>query len=454
MLRDALRSARRQRLTDPHSWVGRIVVWTAAIVVGLLIAGFAELSSLAFAWFEHLRLRWGWLPLLITPLVGMLAMWLTRRFFPGAEGGGIPQVIAATDERLADAGVRRFISLRIALGKIGLVALALAGGFSAGREGPSVQIGAGLMHAARRFLPAKFEFDPRSLIIAGGAAGMAATFNTPLAGIVFAIEQLMRRFDERTNGVLIAAIIWAGLVPMALLGNYTYFGRVIVSEVTLAIGAVALGAGLVCGIAGGFFARIVIAGVAWIPPAVRVQTRHPVVFAGACGLGVAVIGVASGGATFGGGYEATRAILDGSFAAPWYYTAGRYASSLLTALAGIPAGIFAPSLAIGAGIGHDLAPLAPEGVAAAAVVALCMAAFLAAVTDAPLTSFVVVMEMIDGHALVLSLMVATVTARLVARLITPPLYETIAARLRAQAAPAGSQDGDPSPPERKEGDAR
>jgi H+/Cl- antiporter ClcA len=429
VLREALRSLRREQLTDPRSWIARAIVWCAAIGVGLSIVGFAELSARAFALFEGARHRWEWLPLLLTPGVGMAAVWLARRYFPGTEGGGIPHVMAAASGTAEPAQIPRFVSVRIALGKIGLVAAALAGGFSVGREGPSVQVGASLLHAARRWLPQGSTIDAHSLIVAGGAAGMAATFNTPLAGIVFAIEQLARRFDERTHGTLLAAIIWGGLVSFALLGDYKYFGRLAVGEVGLTIVPAVLAAGVGCGLAGGAFNRLLLSGVSRIRALAQLRRTRPVVFAGLCGLGVAILGVLTGGATFGGGYESTRELLSGAFDAPWYYALARFASTVLSAVSGIPGGVFAPSLAIGAGIGDALTPLAPSGIGAPALVALCMAAYLAAVTNAPLTSFVVVMEMTDGHAIVLALMAAAFIARLVSRLVSRPLFDTQAARI-------------------------
>jgi H+/Cl- antiporter ClcA len=92
---------------------------------------------------------------------------------------------------------------------------------------------------------------------------------------------------------------------------------------------------------------------------------------------------------------------------------------------GVPGGIFAPSLSIGAGIGHNVAELMGPGIAPA-LIAMGMAAFLAAVTQAPLTAFFIVMEMVDGHAKVLSLMSAAMLASLVSRMLARPLYETLA----------------------------
>jgi H+/Cl- antiporter ClcA len=99
--------------------------------------------------------------------------------------------------------------------------LGLACGASIGREGPSVQVGAAIMHNLGRMLHLSQRHSKRALILAGGAAGVAAAFNTSLAGIVFAIEELSRSFEERTSGRVLSAVIIAGIASLAVLGNYT-----------------------------------------------------------------------------------------------------------------------------------------------------------------------------------------------------------------------------------------
>jgi H+/Cl- antiporter ClcA len=429
MLKRALRS--NPHLADPRSWIAKSIVWGGAVVVGLVIVEFAAISSGAFGCFADMRQRWPWMPLVVTPCVGMACAWLSRRWFPGTEGGGIPHVVAAARRDVPEGQVLRFVSVRIALAKVALVSAAFGAGFSVGREGPSVQVGAGLLHAVRRWMPEPFREHPRSLIIAGGAAGMAATFNTPLAGVVFAIEQLARRFDEGTNATLIAAIIWAGLVSLALLGNYTYFGRLVVPEMGFAVIPMVLLAGVACGVAGGLFNRLLLAVLAGDGPPARWLRRFPVICTGVCGLGVALIGIATDGATFGGGYDLD--LYPGSTLPAWLYAAGRFGSTILSTVSALPGGLFGPSLGVGTAIGHALTPFGPDGLNVAAVTALCMAAYLAAVTDAPLTSFIVVMEMVDGHAMVLSLMAVAMIARLFSRLVSAPLYETLAERLATTA---------------------
>jgi H+/Cl- antiporter ClcA len=111
---------------------------------------------------------------------------------------------------------------------------------------------------------------------------------------------------------------------------------------------------------------------------------------------------------------------------PLLYVTLRFVATWLAAWSGVPGGIFAPSLAIGAGIGADVALLTGWTTSSSALIALGMAGFLAAVTQAPLTAFIIVMEMVDGHAMVLSLMACALVASGVSRLISRPLYPQLA----------------------------
>jgi H+/Cl- antiporter ClcA len=138
-----------------------------------------------------------------------------------------------------------------------------------------------------------------------------------------------------------------------------------------------------------------------------------------------VIGVVTAGATFGSGYGSTRIMVEGSGAMPAAYALFKFLATWLTSWSGVPAGIFAPSLAIGAALGNDVALLL-YGTQAPALIALGMVGFLSAATQAPLTAFIIVMEMVDGHAMVLSLMACALVSFVVARMISPPLYATLA----------------------------
>ena len=406
------------------------IFWLGAIAVGLVAVLYARLIDWGYDAFRGVQHRYAWAPLVITPAVAALAVWLTRRFFRGAEGSGIPQVIATLHAKPREYGTR-LLSLRILLGKIAVSFLAILGGFTIGREGPTVQVGAALMFNLRRLYPRSNAHIERQLALAGAAAGLSAAFNTPLAGVVFAIEELTRSFEARASGVLITAIILAGVVALGLNGNYTYFGTIQIGvhfPDLLAL-AVVLTA-IVTGIAGGIFAWLLLNTARWIPAPLRqLHGERPVVFAALCGFAIAVVGMISGGATFGSGYAEARGLLDGH-PQSIFYPFLKMIAMVGSYLPGIPGGIFAPSLSIGAGFGN-LLHMVFDSMQLPMLIALAMVGYLAAVTQSPITSFVIVMEMIDGHALVISLMATALIASRVARLFAPPLYESLAERYRA-----------------------
>ena len=427
----------RDDLADWNAWLSRAVILVYAAAAGLCVVGFTKLSEFALDAFERLHGRWSWAPLLWTPAVCALLAWLTVRYFAGASGSGIPQVMAALHTSVDDKARPAFVSLRLSLAKIGLTAGGLLAGLPIGREGPSVQIAAGVMLHARRWLPERSAVTAHGLLVAGGAAGIAAAFNAPLAGITFAIEELTTRLEQRSSGLVIGAIVLSGVVAISAFGNQTYFGVIRVPHLKAAFVWPALLAIVGSGLLGGFFSRLLQESLITQPGRIgRWRRRHPVWFAAACGLAVAFIGCAVGGATFGSGYGYTRQLIAGRTDLPVLYVTLRMAATWLASWSGLPGGLFAPALAIGAGIGNDVALLTGWVAESPALIALGMVGFLAAVTQAPITSFIIVMEMVDGHAMVLSLMTAALGASLIARWLAHPLYGALATALRARVARA------------------
>jgi H+/Cl- antiporter ClcA len=417
----------RRELGDWRLWTVRAIVVLLAAAAGLTVVGFTWLAEAAYGRFAALRdLAW-WSPLVWTPACTALVVWCTRRFAPGAAGSGIPQVMATLEPQVGEAERGLFVSLRLSVAKILLTAGGLLGGLSLGREGPSVQIAAGVMLQARRLIPAGSAVGVHGLLVAGGAAGIAAAFNTPLGGVMFAIEELARAPEQRSSGLIIAGIVLAGLVAVSAHGNGAYFGVIHAPAIGLDLLLPGLLVAVLSGLAGGLFSRLMIASLSGRSPdrVSRWRAPRPVLFAAACGLGVALIGVVTGGAAFGSGYATTRTMVEGSAAMPFAYAPFKFLATWLTTWSGVPAGIFAPSLAIGAAFGNDVALLL-YGMQVPALIALGMVGFLAAATQAPLTAFIIVMEMVDGHAMVLSLMACALIAFAVARLISPPLYPTLA----------------------------
>ncbi|MDP9153725.1 chloride channel protein [Caballeronia sordidicola] len=408
-------------------WYRYGIFWVGAIVVGLVAVLYARLIDWGYNTFRALQHEHVWLPLILTPAVAALSVWLTRKFFRGSEGSGIPQVIAVLH---SPPGLgTRLLSPGIVVAKVGISFLAILGGFTIGREGPTVQVGAALMYNLRRLFPRSNARIERQLVLAGAAAGLSAAFNTPLAGIVFAIEELTRSFEARTSGVLITAIILAGIVALGLNGNYTYFGTIEVGAHFPKLLALAvLLTAIVTGIAGGVFCWLLLNTSKWIPARLReLHASKPVVFAMICGFIIAIVGVVSGGTTFGSGYAEARGLLEGHEQLSVFYPLLKMVSMIGSYLPGIPGGIFAPSLSIGAGFGNVLHMVFGD-MQLSMLIALGMVGYLAAVTQSPIMSFVIVMEMINGHALVISLMGTALIASRVSRFFAPPLYEALAER--------------------------
>ncbi|NGM34347.1 chloride channel protein [Methylobacterium sp. DB0501] len=379
--------------------------------------------------------------LVLTPFGFGLAALLAGTVFPNSQGSGIPQVIAARD--IDDAALRQpLVSLRTAFGKIVVMTLGLFCGASTGREGPTVQVGAALMAAAGPLAPER----QRGLLLAGGAAGVAAAFNTPLAGIVFGIEELSRAYEAKTSSLILGAIIAAGLTSLAIVGNYTYFGTT-ADTLPLAAWAVVPLCGVLGGLSGGLFSRIVIVVSCGRLPGMagRFVAKRPVAFAALCGLGVALCGLATNGHVYGTGYEQAKALLHGTSDTHPLFGPLKFVATTLSSISGIPGGLFAPSLAVGAGLGAEVARLFAD-VPVGAVVLVGMVAYLTGVLQAPITSFVIVSEMTENHGLVIPLMITALIADGASKLVCKhglyhALAESMVERITGRRAHAPAVDG-------------
>ena len=404
--------------------------WIAAVVVGLIGVLYARWTADAYDVFRDWIRGRAWLAFAITPALTVFAVYCTRRWFYGAEGGGISQVIAAIHgprEKDGSLRMKYFFGLRIIIGKIAMSVVGFLAGLSIGPEGPTVHLGAAIMAETRHFYPQRTQALERRLLLAGAAAGLSAAFNTPLGGVIFAIEELARNFETRTNGTMITAAVFAGLTTVALAGNYLYFGQLnVTSSVSFAFVLPVIAATVLCGLLGAAFTYALLHWRRWLPARLRdFKSGKPLWWAGTCALVVAAIGVATHGQTWGSGYDQARALLHGTAPLSMALGATKWVSMVLTNLVGIPGGLFSPSLAIGAGIAQWVHAMF-AWTSMAAVIALCMAGYLAAVTQSPLTSFVIVMEMTNGTAMVIPLMAVALASARVAGLFTPPLYHALA----------------------------
>jgi H+/Cl- antiporter ClcA len=392
----------------------RILFIAGGVITGLAAFSFASLADIVQGGFQSVLDSKSNIFWLITPVGFALSALIAGRFFPNSQGSGIPQCIAAM--QTTDTALRhRLLSAKIAFGKFALTLLGLACGASIGREGPTVHVGASIMVA----LGGVMHREQKGLILAGSAAGIAAAFNAPLAGIVFTIEELSRSFEARTSGLILTATIIAGLVATELAGNYAYFGYAsgdiggwtdwFALLVTAAVG----------GALGGLFSRFIIA----FSSQRRLQdlvgrNRYPVLFAFGCGVVVAACGALSGAQVFGTGYREAYDIIHGHAAAPWLFVPLKLIATTLSSISGIPGGLFSPSLSIGAGIGSVVAQIIPVN-SATQFALLGMAAYLTGVVQSPITSVVIMAEMTDNHAMVVPLLACALIADWVSKRISP-----------------------------------
>jgi len=153
---------------------------------------------------------------------------------------------------------------------------------------------------------------------------------------------------------------------------------------------------------------------------------HPALFAGLCGLIIAGLGFATHGATYGSGYAQANALLHGESTGSWGYTIAKFFATAISGFSGLPGGIFSPSLSVGAGLGASMAPWFPS-TPVAGVVLLGMTAYFAGVTQAPITAFIIVLEISGRQSLPVPLIAASVIAVAVSRIICPvSLYHALA----------------------------
>ena len=405
-----------------RDWKTRLIFWSGALAVGGLAALFTISSNWVMGLHDRILSHSRWWSLLLSPLVMVAAVALTRYVFPGTQGSGIPQAIAALRTR-EDKLRKRLLSLRIAVGKILITLLGFLGGASIGREGPTIHVGASVMYSMGRFTRFPPHYVRHGLIMAGGAAGIAAAFNTPIAGIIFAIEEMARFYEERATGMLLIAVIIAGIVALAFLGNYSYFGASSAHFTQLRDWIAVPMCGVIGGLLGGVFSEFLVVGMRRLRP---FAGKYGLLIAAGCGIAIALLGLLSKGASYGTGYEQARTVLvsgqDIGVGFPFY----KMLATLVSYLSGIPGGIFSPSLSAGAGLGADLAPLMPYA-PVGTVVLLGMVAYFTGVVQTPLTASVIVMEMVNDQSMVFPIMAAAFVALGASKIVRrEPIYWSLA----------------------------
>lgn len=394
-----------------------------AVLIGLVAAIAAVSLKQNVDWLGDWRLQESliapaWLLLPAVGLAGgLLAGFLVDRIAPEASGSGVPQVKAAL------AHVPISLNLRVALVKLVSTLLTLSSGFVLGRQGPTVQIGAALAAQLSRWVPASPDHQ-RQLLAAGAAAGLAAGFDAPIAGVMFVIEELLQDVSSLTLGTAILASFTGGVVSRVLGGPSLRLGFDPVQHQTdfsLHQIPFLLLLGILAGGFAALFNRGIVATLRFSRRQVRLSLPVKIGLAGLIsGLTAALLPP-----VFRDTNHLQMFLTVGN--ADWTMTIGafvfQFVLTLVACSAETPGGLFIPSLILGAALGH-LVGMAEDTLLAGQGQPVLygltgMGAFFGAVAKVPVTALVIVFEMTTNFNMVLPLMIASVTAYLVAEWLAP-----------------------------------
>src|SRR5262245_28067137 len=352
----------------------------------------------------------------------LVAAWLVRQFSPHASGSGIPHVEAVLHQQIQPAPFT-LVPVKF-FGGI----LAIGSGLALGREGPTVQMGAGIAVIAGRLCRLGWA-DCRVLLAAGAGAGLATAFNAPIAGAVFVLEELVQRFERRIAIAALAASATAIAVARVFLGDAPDFQIATLSYASAASMPLFFVLGAIAGLLAVAYNRALLAGIA----AGDRFTRLPVELrAGLIGASVGTLAWFAP-ELVGGGDPITQRTLIGHESLAFVAIAFliRFALGALSYAAGTPGGLFAPLLVLGAQSGllfGAACRVAFPGLAIQpeAFALVGMAAFFAGVVRAPVTGIVLVTEMTANVTMLLPMLGACFVAMLVPMLLrNPPIYESL-----------------------------
>ncbi|GAC1704594.1 MAG: hypothetical protein NVS9B7_05860 [Flavisolibacter sp.] len=391
--------------------------WLASLATGLVAVGYAKLFSYAESYL-HVLIHWNTAILFfLTPFCFFVAWWLVHRFAPNARGSGIPQVMAAIELSGGrnSSKVDLLLNLRIMIIKIASSLLMIFGGAAIGREGPTIQIAGSLFKIINRLIPKGWpRLSGQSFILTGAAAGLAAAFNTPLGGVVFAVEELSKIHIRHFRTALFSAVIIAGLTAQALLGPYLYLGYPAISDLRFSIFVGVALTALLSGLGGAAMSLLILKCLKW--KSKLKKSLQIILFLLVAGLLIATIACFVNEKVLGSGKEIMNQVLfTQNKYESWDTVIVRILGSVISFCTGAAGGVFAPALAAGASIGAYLSSLFNVvGVNANILILAGMVGFLTGVTRSPFTAAILVLEMTDRHNVIFHLMLAAMIANLAA----------------------------------------
>jgi len=409
----------RLRLRENHIFLA------LSIIIGVLSGLAAVLFTLAIKGTTHTlfgvapsNLRY----ILVPTLMSLVTGFLLARFFPEARGSGVPQTEAAYHLNQGN------VPFRVAFGKFLTGVLCIGSGHSMGREGPSVQIAAGIASPIGKW----FHLSPvrrQSLVPIAAAAALSAAFNTPIAAVIFALEEIIGDKNATLLGSTVVASVAAVIVERSVLGNNPVFR---VPAYQLVSPAELIGY-LILGIAGGIVSLAFCKGLLRARKLFMAMPKWSKIFQPAMGglvIGLILIFFPQ---VMGVGYQFVDQAMNGSLLLKTMLLLclAKFIATIVSYSSGNAGGIFAPSLYLGAMAGgavgvlmHRFAPFPTGDPGAYALVG--MGTLFAGIVRAPMTSVFMIFELTQDYQVLVPLMVANMISYLISRRYQPvPLYHAL-----------------------------
>ena len=418
-LRRIIKSA-LDRITNERLKIGLLQVlpfWIASLVTGLVAVIYTRLFALAENGTTSIMAYGkGWI-FILAPVCFVGAWWLVTKFAPYAAGSGIPQVMASIDLISSKSGhrVKKLLSIRVILVKILSSLMMVFGGGAIGREGPTIQIAGSIFSKIHSWLPDWWpKISKANMILSGAAAGLAAAFNTPLGGIVFAVEELAKTHIRFFRTAIFTAVIIAGLTAQGILGPYLFLGYPNVSHPATSMFFVVILVAVAAGLAGSLMAKGIVLLINW-KKGFRTHWHH-FFYILVCAFIISLLAFLFNNDILGSGKQLmTRTLFTDEKHIPWDSALFRIVGPIFSFTTGASGGVFAPSLSAGAGIGSVMSGwMSLSDTNSNLVILAGMVGFLTGVTRSPFTSAILVLEMTDRHNVIFHLMLAAMFANLVA----------------------------------------
>ena len=396
-----------------------IPFWIASFATGLVAVGYTKLFGYSESLLKNLLGLHPWAIFFATPFCFLLAWLLVQYFAPNAKGSGIPQVMAAIElsSPKYEHAISRLLSFRILLTKIASSLTMVLGGGAIGREGPTIQIAGSLFRMVNKWIPSSWpRLSKQSFILTGAAAGLAAAFNTPLGGVVFAMEELAKIHIRFFRTALFSAVIIAGFTAQSFLGPYLYLGYPDVKYLQFSIFIGVAFTAILAGIGGSLMGKAILAIMHWKK---NFNHTRSILFIVISGLLMAAIAYFFSSDILGSGKDLMNIkLFTETKYSSWYTPLLRIIGPIISFNTGAAGGVFAPALAAGASIGSYLAGwfhlLGPN---ANILILSGMVGFLTGVTRTPFTSAILVLEMTDRHSVIFHLMLAALVSNIAALII-------------------------------------